>query len=145
VLPHWKNSPQVDMLIHSGQSLSWFRANHSLLLLLNAVCLTEKQQISILKSLVLSDLSLKPWSTTLKVSMLTIMPHRLFLRKLFFVRFNKNHEEPYILIFLLCCNWISKNNWYNADFSLKKLPIQFSHSKFFFATSFVAIINNGND
>jgi hypothetical protein len=38
------------MLLHSD-TLFWFRANQSLLLLLNAACLAEKQQIPILKSL----------------------------------------------------------------------------------------------
>ena len=46
VLTHWNNSLQVDMLLHSD-ALFWFRANQSLLLLLNAACLVEKQQIPI--------------------------------------------------------------------------------------------------
>ena len=33
-----------------SETLSWFRANHSLIYLLNAVCLAEKQQILILFS-----------------------------------------------------------------------------------------------
>ena len=41
MLAHWNNSPQIDMLLHSG-TLFWFRANQSLLLLLNAACLAEK-------------------------------------------------------------------------------------------------------
>jgi hypothetical protein len=45
VLVHWNNSPQVDMLLHLD-TLAWFRANHTLLLLLNAACL-EKEQILI--------------------------------------------------------------------------------------------------
>ena len=47
VLAHWNNSPQIDMSPHSD-TLSWFRANQSLLFLLNAACLAEKQQIPIL-------------------------------------------------------------------------------------------------
>ena len=47
VLVHWNNSPRVDMSHHSD-TLFWFRANQSLLFLLNNVCLAEKQQISIL-------------------------------------------------------------------------------------------------
>ena len=47
VLAHWNNSPQVDMSFHSD-TLFWFRANQSLLFLLNAACLAEKQQIPIL-------------------------------------------------------------------------------------------------
>jgi hypothetical protein len=46
VLGHWNNSPRVDMSLHSD-TLSWIRANQSLLFLLNAVCLAEKQHISI--------------------------------------------------------------------------------------------------
>jgi hypothetical protein len=34
VLIHWNNSPRIDMSPHSD-TLSWFRANQSLLLLLN--------------------------------------------------------------------------------------------------------------
>jgi hypothetical protein len=47
MLAHWNNSQQVDMSLHSD-TLVWFRANQSLLFLLNAVCLAEKQQIPIL-------------------------------------------------------------------------------------------------
>ena len=47
VLAHWDNSSRIDMSPHSD-ILSWFWANQSLLLLLNAACLTEKQQIPIL-------------------------------------------------------------------------------------------------
>jgi len=43
VLAHWNNSTRVDMSLHSD-TVSWFRANQSLLLLLNAACLAEKQQ-----------------------------------------------------------------------------------------------------
>ena len=69
----WSNSPQVDMWLHSD-TLSWFRANQSLLFLLNAVCLAEKEQIPILWSLVWSDRGLNPQSTTLEASTLNIMP-----------------------------------------------------------------------
>ena len=37
VLAHWNDSPQVDMSPHTD-TLSWYWANQSLLLLLNAVC-----------------------------------------------------------------------------------------------------------
>jgi hypothetical protein len=40
----WNNSPRVDMSLHSD-TLFWFWANQSFLLLLNAACLAEKQQI----------------------------------------------------------------------------------------------------
>ena len=38
-LYHWNNSPRVDMLLHS-EILFWFRANQSLIFLLNAACLS---------------------------------------------------------------------------------------------------------
>ena len=47
------------MLLHSD-TLSGFRANLSLFLLLNDVCLAEKQQIPILYSLVCPDRGLEP-------------------------------------------------------------------------------------
>ena len=47
VLVHWNNSPRVDMSVNSD-TLFWFRANQSLLFLLNAACLADKQQIPIL-------------------------------------------------------------------------------------------------
>ena len=50
MLPHWNNSVRVDKLLHSD-TLSWFRVNTYVLLLLNAACLAEKQQIPILYSL----------------------------------------------------------------------------------------------
>ena len=51
-------------------TLSWFIANQSLLFLLNAACLPEKQQIPIEWSLVCSACGLNPLSTTLEVRML---------------------------------------------------------------------------
>ena len=68
---YWNNSPRVDMLPQSDK-LFRFRANQSLLFHLNAACLAEKQQISILKSLVSLHRSLNPLSTALEASMLTI-------------------------------------------------------------------------
>ena len=43
VLAHWNNSLWIDMWLHLD-TLFWFRANQSLLFLLNAACLAEKQQ-----------------------------------------------------------------------------------------------------
>jgi len=51
VLAHCNNSPRVEMSLQSD-TLFWLRANQSLLFLLNAACLAEKQQIPILQSLV---------------------------------------------------------------------------------------------
>ena len=59
VLAHWNNSPRIDMSLHSD-ILFWFRANQSLLLLLNATCLAEKQLIPILYSLGLTRPRLEP-------------------------------------------------------------------------------------
>jgi hypothetical protein len=73
VLAHWNNSPHIDVSLHSD-TLSWFKANQSLLFLLNAACLAEKQQIPILQSSVWSDLWSNPWSTTLTESTLTLTP-----------------------------------------------------------------------
>jgi hypothetical protein len=70
VLAHWNNNTQIDMLPHSG-TLSRFWANQSLLFLLNAVCLAEKQQIPYF-CLVWDDWGSNPWSITLEVSTLTI-------------------------------------------------------------------------
>ena len=78
VLAHWINSLRVDMLFHSG-TLSLFRANQSLLFLLNAACLAEKQQIPILWSLVWPDQGLNPRSIALKESTLTITPQMWFV------------------------------------------------------------------
>lgn len=50
-LDSWHNSPRVDMLFH-WHTLSLFRANQSLLLLIKATSLAEKQQIPILLVLV---------------------------------------------------------------------------------------------
>ena len=46
-LAHWNNSLRINMSPYSD-TLFWFWANQSLLLLLNAACLVEKQQILIL-------------------------------------------------------------------------------------------------
>jgi hypothetical protein len=73
VLAHWNNSPWVDMSLHAN-TLSWFQAKQSLLFLLNAVCLAEKQQISILYSMVWPDRGSNPRSTALEASTLTITP-----------------------------------------------------------------------
>jgi hypothetical protein len=47
VLAHCNTSPRVDMSLHS-ESLVLFRANLSLLLLINVACLVQNQQIPIL-------------------------------------------------------------------------------------------------
>jgi len=47
VLTHWNNNQWIDMSLHLN-TLFWFGANQSLLFLLYAKCLAEKQQILIL-------------------------------------------------------------------------------------------------
>ena len=47
VIAHWNNNLRVDISLHSN-TLCWLRANHSLLLLLNASFFAEKQKIQIL-------------------------------------------------------------------------------------------------
>ena len=59
------------MSLHSD-TLFWFQANESLLYLLNAACLAEKQQIPILKSVVWPDRGSNPQSTTLEANTLII-------------------------------------------------------------------------
>ena len=55
VITYWnKSPPRIYMSPHSD-TLSWFRANQSLQFLFNAACLTERQQIPILWSLVWPD------------------------------------------------------------------------------------------
>ena len=57
-----------------SDTLFWFRAIQSLVFLLDDVCLAEKQQVPILKSLVWTDRGSNPPSSALKESTLTIMP-----------------------------------------------------------------------
>jgi hypothetical protein len=75
VLAHCNNSPRIDMSPHLDTSFR-FQANQSLLFLLNAACLAEKQHIPILHSLVWPDRGSNPRSTTLEASTLTIAPSR---------------------------------------------------------------------
>jgi hypothetical protein len=63
----------------SADTLFWFPADQTLLILLNAACLAEMQQIPILWSLVWPDQGSNPTSTALEASMLTIMPPMQFL------------------------------------------------------------------
>jgi hypothetical protein len=71
-LARWaNNSHWVDMWLHSD-TLFWFQANQSLLFLLNAAFLAEKQQIPILYSFVWQDRDSYPQSIALEASTLTI-------------------------------------------------------------------------
>jgi hypothetical protein len=70
-LAHWNNSLRIDMSPYSD-TLFWFWANQSLLLLLNAKWSAEKQQIPILYSLFWPERGSNSRSTTLAATMLTI-------------------------------------------------------------------------
>jgi hypothetical protein len=61
------------MSVHSD-TLSWFRANQSLLFLFTAACLAEKQHIHIALPLVWPDRGSNPRSTIVEASTLTIKP-----------------------------------------------------------------------
>jgi hypothetical protein len=73
VLARRNNSPRVDMSLHSD-TLFWFRANQSLVFLLNAACLARKQQIPIAYPLAWAERGSNPRSTALEVIVLTIPP-----------------------------------------------------------------------
>ena len=79
VLANWNKSPLVDMSLHSD-TLSWIRANPSLLLLLSVACLAEKQQIPISQLLIKLDRDLNSRTTAREESTITIIsPMRLYL------------------------------------------------------------------
>jgi hypothetical protein len=109
VLAHWNNSPQVNLSPHSD-ILSWFRANQSLLFLLNVACLAEKQQIPFLLSLVWLDRGLNPRSTALEASTLTItsLMYVVPRERIYFIAYN----NIYMLIHSLVQNWIFISHCY---------------------------------
>ena len=81
VLAHWNNSPRIDMLPHSD-TLSWFRANQSLLFLINAACLAEKRKIQILYSLWFDPIRARTQDLLHSSNTLTITPLMRFEMKL---------------------------------------------------------------
>jgi predicted CDP-diglyceride synthetase/phosphatidate cytidylyltransferase len=91
-LDHWNHSPRIDMSLYSD-TLFWFRANQSFLLLLSAECLSEKQQrqnVYIVFGLTQPGL---PRSIALEMCTLTITPQccssRIYVNFLFL---NKESE-----------------------------------------------------
>jgi hypothetical protein len=83
-LVHWNTRPWIDMSLQSD-TVFWFLSNQSLLFLLNASCLADKQQIQIVYSLVWPDRSSNPQCTTLQARTLTITQPMRFVQ-------NKNVE-----------------------------------------------------
>ena len=84
VLDCWKNIPRVDMPSHTD-TVSWFRANQTLLVLLSATSLAEKQQIPILWSLVWPDQCSNPRSAELVASILTTKPPVQFIHSIIYM------------------------------------------------------------
>ena len=73
LLTHRDNSLPVDMLLHSD-TFFLFQTIQYLLLLLNAACIAEKQQIPILLALAWPDHDSNTWSTTPQASTPTLTP-----------------------------------------------------------------------
>jgi hypothetical protein len=96
----WNKSPRIDMSPHSD-TLSWFRANQSLIFHLNAAYIAEKQQILILKSLVWLDRASNPRSTTLEKSTLTITSRIIYVLNIWFYLCNDSfictYNHRYVL------------------------------------------------
>ena len=91
VLAHWKNSLVVDISLHA---LSWFLAYQSLVVLFNAACFAEKQQIPISLSLIWTDSVSKPLSTILEASTLTITLSTLFYTNCVLTKCYSFSEKP---------------------------------------------------
>ena len=73
VIAHWHNNQWMNTSLHLD-TFSWYRINKSLLFLLNAAYLAEKQQIPIIYFWVWLDRGSNSWSIALEASMLTITP-----------------------------------------------------------------------
>ena len=72
VLVHWNKSSRVDILLHLD-TLSWFWAKKTLIVIRNAVWLVEKQHIPIILVFGFDPTSAyKTWSTALTSTMFTI-------------------------------------------------------------------------
>ena len=126
-------------------TLSWFRGNQSLLLLLNVACFTEKEQIPMLHPLVWSNLNSKLRSTTLEASTLIITPQvffPLFIRPLIW---HFSHHIPLYVMFCrslfvllsfffwpLCC--------LSFDLRILITPLVSSNSSLFFCMNYYILV-----
>ena len=77
-LTHWNNRP-LDLTLHSD-TLTWFRVNQYLFLLLKAAYIAEKQPMQIFLSVVWPDRGSNPRSIPFEARTLTITPSIRFLQ-----------------------------------------------------------------
>ena len=114
VLAHESNSPQEDMPLYPD-TLFWLWTNQSLLLLLNAACLAQKQQIQIFMSLVWPSRGSNPPPSTLEGSTLTVGD--MYEYSIFLSQFYEGSDTRiiYFARFLT-----SNGTWKNSGFSFNK-------------------------
>jgi hypothetical protein len=74
VLAHWNNSLRIDMSPHSD-TLSWFRANQSLLFLLNCCVLSGEATNTNFIVFGWPDRGSNPWPTAFEASKLDFLPY----------------------------------------------------------------------
>ena len=98
MLAHWNNSSRIDTSPRSD-TLFGFRANQSLLFLLNAACWAEKL---ILLSLVWPDQGSNPQSTALEASRLIITQQKIVIKiTIVFFRDDRNTVTGFFWQYIL--------------------------------------------